>query len=275
MTDIAIAPGPRRHQAAPAGDLGERRLPHDRDPDPDQFRAPDRVARRPLDRAGARRRDRQRQRGPRGRPARLHGHRHRLRPGAARTSPAAAAAEGRRGRVHRGRRRGAPVRGRQLRRRRPRSSARCSRPTRSRRPRELARVTRPGGRIGLVAHTPEGFIGNLFKVIAPSRPAAGGAPLADPVGHRGPAPRAVRRLDRRACSVQKRHFVFRYRSPEAYVDYWRRYYGPTLKAFEAVGEAGRGGARGDLLDLIARFNRADDGTMVVPSEYLEAVIVTN
>ncbi|HEV8054349.1 MAG TPA: hypothetical protein VGP30_05940, partial [Candidatus Limnocylindrales bacterium] len=71
----------------------------------------------------------------------------------------------------------------------------------------------------------------------------------------------------------KRHYVFRYRSPEAYLEYWRRYYGPTMKSFEAVGEAGRAALEADLLDLIARFNRADDGTMVVPSEYLETVIV--
>ena len=47
--------------------------------------------------------------------------------------------------------------------------------------------------------------------------------------------------------------------------YWRRYYGPTMKAFESVGEAGREAFEADLLDLIARFNRADDGTMVVPA----------
>jgi hypothetical protein len=67
--------------------------------------------------------------------------------------------------------------------------------------------------------------------------------------------------------------VFRYRSPDAYLSYWRRYYGPTLKAFAAVGEGGREWLESDLLDLIARYNRADDGTMVVASEYLEAVIV--
>ena len=75
--------------------------------------------------------------------------------------------------------------------------------------------------------------------------------------------------------VQKRHIIWRYPSPAAYVEYRRRYYGPTLKAFEAVGEAGRNGLEGDLLDLISRFSRADDGTMIVESEYLEAVIVTN
>ena len=73
--------------------------------------------------------------------------------------------------------------------------------------------------------------------------------------------------------VEKRHLVFRYRSPAAYLDYWRTYYGPTLKSFEAVGEDGRAALESDLLDLIARFDRADDGTMIVPNEYLEAVIV--
>jgi hypothetical protein len=136
---------------------------------------------------------------------------------------------------------------------------------------ELARVCRPGGRIGLVAHTPEGFIGQLFKVI--------GAHVPPPAGIRSPiqwgTEERLRELfgdtiaDLRA---EKRHYVFRSSSPRAFIDYWRRYYGPTMKAFEAVGEAGREALEADLLDLIARFNRADDGTMVVPSEYLEAVI---
>ena len=46
-----------------------------------------------------------------------------------------------------------------------------------------------------------------------------------------------------------------------------------MKSFEAVGEAGSGALKADLLDLIARFNRADHGSMVVPSEYQEAVII--
>ena len=73
--------------------------------------------------------------------------------------------------------------------------------------------------------------------------------------------------------VERRAFAFRYPSPTAYIDYWRRFYGPTMKAFEAVGEAGSPALEADLLDLIGRFNRADDGTMIVPSEYLEVVMV--
>jgi ubiquinone/menaquinone biosynthesis C-methylase UbiE len=137
---------------------------------------------------------------------------------------------------------------------------------------ELARVCRSGGRIGLVAHTPEGFIGQLFKTNAKHVP--------PPAGLRSPiqwgTEERLRELFGGAIAqlrVEKRHFAFRYRSPEAYLQYWRRFYGPTLKSFEAVGDAGRAALESDLLDLIARFNQADDGTMVVPSEYLEAVIV--
>jgi SAM-dependent methyltransferase len=138
---------------------------------------------------------------------------------------------------------------------------------------ELARVTRSGGRIGLVAHTPEGFIGHLFKTIGRHVPPAAG--LQSPILW-GTEDRLRELFAGSLADLQarKRHFVFRYRSPEAYIDYWRRWYGPTLKAFETVGPAGEAALRQDLLDLVARFNVATDGSMVVPSEYLEAVITT-
>jgi ubiquinone/menaquinone biosynthesis C-methylase UbiE len=137
---------------------------------------------------------------------------------------------------------------------------------------ELVRVTRPGGRIGIVAHTPDGFIGQLFKVNAKHVPPPAG--LRSPIAW-GTEERLRELFDGVIAElrVEKREYVWRYRSPADYLDYWRRYYGPTAKAFEAVGDAGRQALEADLLDLIARFNRADDGTMVVPSEYLEAVIV--
>jgi ubiquinone/menaquinone biosynthesis C-methylase UbiE len=137
---------------------------------------------------------------------------------------------------------------------------------------ELARVTRSGGRIGLAAHTPEGFIGGLFKTIARHVP--------PPAGLRSPIQWGTEeRLGElfgdaiEDITSVKRTYVFRERSPESWVSYWRRYYGPTLKAFDAVGEAGAAALESDLLALIAAFNRADDGTMAVPSEYLETVIV--
>ena len=138
--------------------------------------------------------------------------------------------------------------------------------------RELLRVTRSGGRIGLVAHTPDGFIGQLFKTNA--RHVAPPAGLASPVlwGTREHLEQLMG--DGTAeMTAQTRELVFRASSPQAFIDQWRASYGPTLKSFEAVGEAGRAALETDMLDLIARFNRADDGTMVVPNTYLEAVIV--
>ncbi len=136
---------------------------------------------------------------------------------------------------------------------------------------ELIRVCRPGGRIGMANWTPEGFIGQLFKTI--------GRHVAPPPGIQSPAAwgtdaflnshfaRQVQTLTRTS-----REFMFRYQSAEHWLDLFATYYGPVLKAFEAVGETGRDRLRGDLLELVDRFNRADDGTMVVPGEYLQIVI---
>jgi ubiquinone/menaquinone biosynthesis C-methylase UbiE len=137
---------------------------------------------------------------------------------------------------------------------------------------ELVRVTRSGGRIGLASWTPDGFIGQFFKVNARHVP--------PPAGLRPPlqwgTPERLNELFGEVAAeirFEQRVYTFRARSPEAWVDSFRRWYGPTLKSFETVGAAGSEALEKDLVELIGRLNRADDGTMVVPSEYLEAVIV--
>jgi ubiquinone/menaquinone biosynthesis C-methylase UbiE len=145
-------------------------------------------------------------------------------------------------------------------------------PDQERTARELARVCRSGGRIGLVAHTPEGFIGQLFKTIARHVPPPAGLRSPTLWGTEDRLAELFRDSTAEIRSV-KRTYVFRYRSPQDFLRYWRRFYGPTLKAFEAVGEDGSKALQTDLLYLIAKYNRATDGTMVVPTEYLETVIV--
>jgi ubiquinone/menaquinone biosynthesis C-methylase UbiE len=138
---------------------------------------------------------------------------------------------------------------------------------------ELLRVTRPGGRIGLASWTPEGFIGSLFKTNSRHVPPPAG--LRSPVQW-GTEDR-LRELFGDAIAelhVTRRTYTFRASSTAASIEHWRRFYGPTLKAFEAVGEAGRDALAADLVALFDSANRATDGTMVIPSEYLEAVIVT-
>jgi hypothetical protein len=136
---------------------------------------------------------------------------------------------------------------------------------------ELARVTKRGGKIGLANWTPEGFIGQLFKTL--------GKYLPPPAGAKSPAlwgteARIKEMFGASAASIkaERRQFNFRYRSPEHFLEVFKSYYGPTLKAFAALDAANQQGLTNDLFGLIARMNRAEDGTMVVPSEYLEVVI---
>jgi ubiquinone/menaquinone biosynthesis C-methylase UbiE len=136
---------------------------------------------------------------------------------------------------------------------------------------EMLRVCRRGGKIALANWTPEGFIGQLFKTIGQRVPPAPGAQSPALWGTRA----RVAELFEPAASAIKltpRHFVFRYRSAEHWLEIFRTYYGPVLKAFGALAPDGQAALHTDLLALIARFNRAKDGTMVVSSEYLEIVV---
>jgi len=144
-------------------------------------------------------------------------------------------------------------------------------PDQSRTASEMLRVCRPGGRIGLANWTPDGFIGQMFKTI--------GKQLPPPAGMKSPAlwgtwewMEKAFRAEASTLTAEPRHFVFRYRTPEHFLDVFRRYYGPMLKAFEALDQRGRAALSQDILNLIGTFNRATDGTMVVPGEYLEVVV---
>lgn len=135
--------------------------------------------------------------------------------------------------------------------------------------RELLRVCRSGGRIGLANWTPDGFIGQLFKLT--------GTYIPPPTGLTSPVLWGTEARVREFfgdgvtdLAATVRQYTFRYRSPEQWVERFRTYYGPTLKAFEALDDGQR---RYDaaLHDLIARFNRSDDCTVAIPSDYLEVV----
>ena len=138
---------------------------------------------------------------------------------------------------------------------------------------EMERVCRPGGKIGLANWTPTGFIGGLFKLI--------GRYVPPPAGVKPPSLWGTEERLRELFSdtlatvhAERRNFVFRYRSPQHWIDTFRTYYGPIYKTFNALDAAGQQSLTADLIGLTQQFNRATDGAMVLPSEYLEVVIRT-
>jgi ubiquinone/menaquinone biosynthesis C-methylase UbiE len=146
-------------------------------------------------------------------------------------------------------------------------------PDHARTAREMLRVVRPGGRIGLANWTPDGFIGRLFKVIASHVPPPAGVkppPLWGTLAHLSElfnvAPGQIR--------SERKHFNFRYRSAAHFIQVFREFYGPTHKAFLALDAARQDALQRDLEALIEGMNVAGPSSLVVPSEYLEAVITT-
>ena len=144
-------------------------------------------------------------------------------------------------------------------------------PDHTRPAREMLRVVRAGGRIGLANWTPEGFIGQLFKVI--------GAYIPAPAGLKSPAlwgtePHIAELFGAQATDIRtvRRNFNFRYRSAAHWIQIFRDFYGPTHKAFAALDPARQDALAKDITALLNRCNTAGPDSLVVPSEYLEVVI---
>jgi SAM-dependent methyltransferase len=138
---------------------------------------------------------------------------------------------------------------------------------------ELLRVTRPGGRIGLANWTPDGWVGDMLRTV--------GRHVAPPAGVQ-PATRwgsesGIRELfgdGVASLQMTRENFVWRFTSAEHFLDLFRSYYGPVLKAFAALDEAGQAALASDLLASVERYAETlDDGTLLVPAEYLEVVAV--
>ena len=137
---------------------------------------------------------------------------------------------------------------------------------------ELVRVTRPGGTIALSSWTPDGFIGDLFRTVTAHVPPPAGvaspmlwgteAHLSELFGD------AIESLE-----VVERTFTFRYRSAEEFVEFFRTWYGPTLKAFAAVeGPQARRALGDDLVALAQRYDRLEgDDAIAIPATYAEAI----
>jgi ubiquinone/menaquinone biosynthesis C-methylase UbiE len=144
-------------------------------------------------------------------------------------------------------------------------------PDHTRPAREMLRVARAGGRIGLANWTPEGFIGQLFKVI--------GNYISAPAGLKSPAlwgteAHLAELFGAQAADIRatRRNFNFRYLSAAHWLQIFRDYYGPTHKAFAALEPVRQDALAKDITALLERLNTAGAASLVVPGEYLEVVI---
>jgi len=137
---------------------------------------------------------------------------------------------------------------------------------------EMLRVTRASGRIGMANWTPEGFLGDLFRLVGSFvKPPAG---LDSPTLW-GTEKRLAALFGTKARKIDctRRDFVFRYLSAEHWIEIFRTYYGPTHKAFAALPPARQDELHVALIELLSKHNRArGEGSLVIPGEYLEVVI---
>jgi SAM-dependent methyltransferase len=144
-------------------------------------------------------------------------------------------------------------------------------PDHARAAKELTRVVRSGGRIGLASWTPEGFIGDLFRLIASYVPPPAG--LKSPMLW-GTEPRIVELFGPASSDIrcERRRFNFRYQSPAHWIEVFRNFYGPTYKVYAALDPDRQASLTRDIGVLLERLNVGGADSLVVPSEYLEVVI---
>lgn len=138
---------------------------------------------------------------------------------------------------------------------------------------ELTRVCRPGGRIALASWTPDGFIGETFRLFSRFLPPTPG--LQPPVLWGDEAyQRELFKESAKSLTAYPRTAIFRYRSAEENVEFFRTYYGPMLRAFESLPADQQAALNDGLIALVHRHDRnKGSGPVAIAANYLETVIV--
>jgi ubiquinone/menaquinone biosynthesis C-methylase UbiE len=134
---------------------------------------------------------------------------------------------------------------------------------------ELVRVCRPGGAIGLVNWTPEGLIGEMFKIMGRYLPAPPTFASAPPLWGHEPHVRELFARHNVTLSFERATNLFAFESVDAYQTFFEERYGPTIKAQEKLAPLGRwDDCRAELRELFDRSNTATDGTCRIEAEYV-------
>ena len=137
---------------------------------------------------------------------------------------------------------------------------------------EMLRVCRPGGKIGMANWTPEGLLGEMFRVTdtftAPPPPGA------EPPYLWGVPEIAAQRFGSSAREIRfvRREAMMRHYTPESWVDFMKKYFGPTIKAHEAAGDRAPQ-LSAAMADLLRRRNQSGDSTLLAIAEYIEVIAI--
>jgi SAM-dependent methyltransferase len=137
---------------------------------------------------------------------------------------------------------------------------------------ELVRVVRRGGKIGLASWTPDGFVGQLLKIVGKYMPPPAGL---KPSVLWGTSARLAELFPGHEINATEQTFTFRYASPEHWLQVFRTSYGPMNRAFAALEAEKAAALEADILDLLERSNWGGSSSLVIPGNYLEAVIARN
>jgi SAM-dependent methyltransferase len=138
---------------------------------------------------------------------------------------------------------------------------------------ELARVTRPGSLVALASWMPAGFVADLLAIR--SRAAPPPLDLPDPLrwGDRSVVGEWFED-DVWQMTAQVRRLRIRYPyAPAGVVELFRAAHGPTVRAFESLGEDRRADLAGELAAHWARHRDPTAAGTEVETEYLEVVAV--
>jgi ubiquinone/menaquinone biosynthesis C-methylase UbiE len=138
---------------------------------------------------------------------------------------------------------------------------------------ELLRVCVPGGTIALACWTPDGFVGDMLRVVTKYVP--------PPAGVRPPVQwgteERLRELfgsDISELRTREQAHVFKHRSAEEFADFYLTHYGPTERAAASLDDEARASLRADLVALGQEASVLPaGGPVAIPGAYLEAVAV--
>jgi ubiquinone/menaquinone biosynthesis C-methylase UbiE len=138
---------------------------------------------------------------------------------------------------------------------------------------ELVRVLRPGGRLGMANWTPDSWVGAQFRLQSQYLPAPAG--VVHPPSAWGTQQRLHELLDATVASlsVSATDADFVHHSTASLFDLFAHWFGPLASVLERLEDNQRDAFAREWVALAEEHNVAGDGTVQIPSSYLQVVAV--